>query len=322
MKEKVLKKVLNNKSLLVFIACCSLLASSNSYAQDSALITADLMQVNKKEATLLLQGKVKVRKQLTGSLLKAEKLWLHRHPVTGEILKAEAQGDVFLQEKDITFTGDYVLFDRQLELVELRGHVRLKSNEFSLEADHVIYHLGKEQGKITAAPGDLVRFTAYKALESQLEKATILPPLPLSKQGKSAKTAPPRQKIVAEAKEMMLFKKAGKAILQGKVKVVDNSDQSTFSSDRAEVFFDQNNNVEELIAMGNFTMSQVGRLSSADRADFDYRSEKVLLSGNALVRESKQFELRSSRVEMFLDVSKGIVSGADENPIQMKITIP
>jgi len=67
-------------------------------------------------------------------------------------------------------------------------------------------------------------------------------------------------------------------------------------------------------------MKQPGRFSTADRAYFNYKTEKVILTGNAVVHDRDEVELKSSRVVMYMDVKRGIVSGGQRTPLQ--ITIP
>lgn len=132
---------------------------------------------------------------------------------------------------------------------------------------------------------------------------------------------PERQKITGVADEILVDRVGRKAVLQGKVVVDDHSDQSRFKADRAELFFDEVEEIKTIIADGNFSMNQPKRISRANRAVFEYQTDEVTLIGNAYVKEENNMEISSARIKMYMKVDRGIISGVDDVPVKMKIEL-
>lgn len=303
------------KKVLVLCLLAVLTITANLHGEDKLLVTADNIQFDKKTNTSYLKKAVIVRKS-TGASLKSDKLEIEYQEKrsgkgNGEKNKAlipkrgKAKGNVVFKKEDRIITCKQAQFDRSRQWVKFSGNVVVRSDDFLLEGDRLTYEERTGHGKITEKPGKKVRMAYYKKNDTE-SKST-------------AETA--RNEIQASALKILILKMEKKLLLQGDVQIVDTSDQSKLSGDRVVLFFDRNNDVREMIATGNFSMTQPDRFVSADQAVFDYRTETILLTGNAHAKDKTQAEFTSSRIKMSMDASKGIISGADNAPVQMTIPI-
>ncbi|MFH2132841.1 MAG: LptA/OstA family protein, partial [bacterium] len=202
-------------------------------------------------------------------------------------------------------TCDLATFSRKTALAILQGRVHIQSKEFELQAEKIHYDYHAERGKITARPGEQVQFVFYK--------------MPSTNGLQPTTTDPVRQKVSGVATEILVNRPSRKMVLQGKVYIIDHSDQSQFRADRAELFFNEQEEIEIIIANGNFSMNQPGRVSRSDRAVFEYANEEVTLIGNAYVKEDNKVEVTSARIKMYIKVNQGIIRGVDDIPVKMEI---
>lgn len=311
---------------------CGLLAifliQATARAKDVVTITSDKTAVvDKSKGTAIWRKNVHLVRLLTGSNLLTDKLSVERDLKSKRIIWAEADGNVkayYFRPMDgsvedptetgskeyhlhTTITCDYASYSRNTSLAELKGSVHVKSVEGTLDAEKIRYHTVEERGHITAKRGEQVQFVFFKKSSSKENSTT------------NAQTE--QQPVSGRADEIRLDRKARKAVLQGNVYVINRSDLSEFNSNRADLFFDEQEEIDTIIASGQFSMKQPGRISRADRAVFEYKTEEVTLIGNAYVKEKEDMEVTSARIKMYIKVNKGIISGVDDVPVKMKIEI-
>lgn len=293
-------------------------------AKDIVTITSEKTAViDKNKGTAVWRKNVTIVQESTGSNLLSDRFTIRRNAGSDEIVWAEAVGKVkavyfrpipeplpvSVETKNLPhtiITCHKAIFSRDDTRVKLSGDVQVRSMDAELDADAVAYDYRKERGKITAAPGEQVSFVFYKKTGPD--------------DGKPG-TQETRSRITGEADEIRFDRGAGKAILQGSVRIDDHAENSHMKADRSELFFNEQEEIETVVASGRFFMKQPARTSRADRALFDYRTEEVTLIGNAYVKEDDNMEISSARIQMYMKVDKGIISGYDDVPVKMKIEI-
>ena len=328
-----LKTVPRLRSACFRFVCAGLLVGqlliSPSLAKDTVTITSKKTAViDKTRGTAVwLDDVVAVRKS-TGSTLMTEKLSIQRDIASSRLIWAEAAGNVKVvyyriladNDKELSeinsnlqpvphtvVTCDLATFSRKTALAELVGTVHVLSKDFELQAEKIRYNYHVERGKVTAKVGEQVRFVFYKKAVPDKQRPSIVKQV--------------RQKITGLADEILLNRPSRKVILQGKVFIIDHSDQSQFRAERTELFFDEKEEIETAKASGNFSMNQPGRVSSSDLAIFEYDKEEVTLIGNAYVKEEQKVEVTSARIKMYIKVNKGVIRGVDDIPVKMEIEI-
>ena len=298
-------------------------------AKDIVTITSDKTAVvDKTKGTAVWKKNVIVTRKSTGSNMTTDRLSIQRELAGKRIIWAEADGNVKAlyfrtpqdanrkssenqtPQKPVVHTRiscDLATFSRKTRLAILSGAVDVQSADFDLQAEKIVYHYDSEKGTLTAKRGEQVRFVFYKKLETGAPN--------------TIEARSDVQKVSGVADEMRFDRQSRKAVLQGSVHIIDHSDQSQFRSDRSELFFDKQEEIETIVASGNFSMNQPERYSKADRAVFEYATEEVTLIGNAYVKENNNMEVRSARIKMLMKANQGIISGDDDIPVEMKIEI-
>ena len=283
--------------------------------------------IDKSKGTLLLKENVIILQQSSQSTLKTDELLVKRDAATDQVISAVANGHVEMHyrpdllntnsknkpfspevrdSKDFITTARKASFDKYKGLIILSGLVNIKSSSYEIAADQVIYHFRSQDGKISALPGKQVFMTYY-------QYSNRADPIPATNHYGHKSSA---------AADSVLFNKSGRKVtLRGNVKINDTRNQVDLTVDRAELFFDDNDELEMMITNGQFKMEQPKRFSKADRAVFEYRKEEVTLSGNAYVKEQDKIEINSSMIKMHINAEKGIIKGAEKVPVKMKVTI-
>lgn len=306
-----------------------LLVTSHLFAKDTVTVISKKTAVfDKAKGTAIWRDNVSVVRKSTGSTLITDKLSIERDATSDRLVWAEAAGNVKgvyfrnsttekgrlpeidpnqEQEPHTVVNCDLAIFNRKITLAELSGSVDIQSKDFELQAEKIRYNYQLEQGKITAKKGEQVQFVFYK-------KNT-----PEEQQFATASSA--RQRISGMADIIIVNRPSRKIVLQGKVYIIDHSDQSQFQAERSELFFDELEEIEVIIANGKFSMKQPGRVSHSDRAVFEYQKEEVTLIGNAYVKEEDKVEVTSARIKMNFKVTQGIIKGVDDIPVKMEIEI-
>jgi lipopolysaccharide export system protein LptA len=276
------------------------------------------IKLDEPSGTAILEGDVFVKQESTGSTLVSDKLFIQRDKQSKKPIQAKAQGNVHMvlnnrddttqKVRTFTITCKFAEVDRTSNKAILSGLVTIKSHDFELTADTVFYDLQKESGIISEVPGKQVRFKTYKNT------------VPIGAHGENQISAP--GVIDGASDEIRVNRSLRKTTLQGKVVIFDHSEQARFTANRADVFFDQNEKLDRIIAYQNVRITQPKRRSAADRAVFDYKTETVVLTGKASVQEIDQLEINSATITMHMNEDKGIITGNQNIPLKGKVRIP
>ena len=98
--------------------------------------TADQFKRHEKQGIIILTGNAKIN-SLQG-FLNADKVTLHEDVKTGDIIKAVAEGNVELRDKEALATSDHAVLHYVNDTVDLRDNVVVVQNEDRLTAKHFI----------------------------------------------------------------------------------------------------------------------------------------------------------------------------------------
>lgn len=292
----------------------TLWAQEDDYVSVSA--TKNIL-VNKKQGTALLEENVKVVQESTQSTLTSDHLFIKRDPDTKKVSYAKAEGnvhaimnklnDIGVRIRTVDLVCRFAEFDKPKNKAIIKGDVVVESHDFKLVADRVFYDLKTETGTITERPGKQVLMTFIK---------NATPP-----------NAPQPDVMIAPeivdgaADEIRFNKPLRKVTFQGQVNFFDHAEQARFTANKADAYFDIDDDLERIVAYENVVITQPKRESRSDRAVFNYNTEIIVLTGNASVKELNQMEMRSSTITMYMNEDKGIISGGEEVPVKAKIKV-
>ena len=279
--------------LLFFASITPLLA-------DSAQIKGDKMEVDKETNKMKLQGHVFAIRKTTGSTLQADQLELTRDEITEKLTLGKAEGGVVLHDELDVVLCEYLNFDDSEKIAQLQGNIFFTTGELFLTGHKLRYNYEAEKGHLFGEARKQTTSTFHR------EKPDV--------NGQ-------RLPIKAWAKEIIINRALGKITLQGSVKVIDETDGSTMTAQRMDVYLTKKEQVKEIIADGDFTLNQPGRKANSDRAFLDYQTEIITLTGKAFVKEEGSAAVNSGRIEMFMDSNKGNLKGEDKEQVSVDVEL-
>ncbi len=306
-------------SLLLALLVVAIFAEGIQAADSFSVSSSDSAILDKKQGTVRLIGSVSIVQKTTGSTLKADEIFLRRNRLSGKLVYAKATKFVealLIQKKTATqslgirktkvFCNEAV-FDKDKSTAYLEGNVLVVSYDMRMTAEKLRYDLKEENGVITNLPGKKVVFLFSKE----------------RKPSQGFLTEKPDQQGLVEGKasEIRFSESLNKLVLQGNVTLYDHDEEASFASEKADLFFNQKDELEMIIAYGNVKLTQPKRSSISDRVDFDYIKEIVTLTGNATLKEVDQLEISSSIIRMHMDEDKGMVESGQSTPVRMKTKI-
>ncbi len=113
--------------------------------------------------------------------------------------------------------------------------------------------------------------------------------------------------IVITSRRMEAEKLGDKVTFTGDV--VLKKEGMTVNSDTMVVYYDApTKSIREIDASGNVVVRKEGRVALSDKAVYDSREEKIVLTGNARIIENDN-QLGGERITLFLRDDRSIVEG-------------
>jgi len=284
----------------VCLLLLSLILPTLAFSQSKALVHGQAMKLDKSTGKMLISGQVDgydVKKEMR---FQSDRLELLRDTKTDEISFAQVNGDVVVTQGLEYAVFDHGVYQRSLSLLTMKGHLILGNDQSRIEGDRAVYDTELEKVSLLPLPSQQLKFLFHQKNPDEPDNPTP---------------------ITGVADEVWLFRELKKAILQGHVEVNDPTEPSQFKSGRVVVFFDSENQLDEMTASGGFHMTQPGRSSNSRRAVLNYNTRLITLLGNAKVQQIGEGEVQGERVEMHMDVKKGFIRGKRQKPIRIEIPL-
>lgn len=122
--------------------------------------------------------------------------------------------------------------------------------------------------------------------------------------------------ITITSNKMDADRKAKLVIFRGDV--VAQQKDFTIYSDELYVYYNEGEDVREIIAVGNVKITQPNRIATGERAVYERGEGKVTLTGNPQVRQGPD-TVKGTKITVFLDEDKGLVEGTGEERVKAVI---
>ena len=104
--------------------------------------------------------------------------------------------------------------------------------------------------------------------------------------------------------------------------VVAKQEDSTLYANTLVILYDpETKKLKEIMAIGNVKIVQLDRRATGQKATFQQEENKVVLDGDAVVREGEN-EIRGERVIFYVDEERSIVEGGKGSRVNTRITPP
>jgi lipopolysaccharide export system protein LptA len=114
--------------------------------------------------------------------------------------------------------------------------------------------------------------------------------------------------------------KTNKVTFKGNV--IAKQEDTTLYANILTILYDPNTKkLKEIIAIGNVKVVQLDRRATGQKATFDQDKNKVVLDGEAVVREGTNV-IRGERITFYVDEERSVVEGGKGSRVSTSITPP
>jgi len=104
--------------------------------------------------------------------------------------------------------------------------------------------------------------------------------------------------------------------------VVAKQEDTTLYANTLTITYDPNTKkLKEIVAVGNVKVVQLDRRATGQKATFDQEKNKVVLDGEAVVREGTNV-IRGERIIFYVDEERSVVEGGKGSRVSTSITPP
>jgi lipopolysaccharide export system protein LptA len=104
--------------------------------------------------------------------------------------------------------------------------------------------------------------------------------------------------------------------------VVAKQEDTTLYANTLTITYDQNEKkLKEIVAVGNVKVVQLDRRATGQKATFDQDKNKVVMDGEAVVREGTNV-IRGERITFYVDEERSVVEGGKGGRVSTSITPP
>jgi len=102
--------------------------------------------------------------------------------------------------------------------------------------------------------------------------------------------------------------------------VVAKQEDKTLYANTLIIYYDPNTKkLKEIMAIGNVKLVQLERRATSQKATFQQEENKVVLDGEAVVREGENV-IRGERIIFYVDEEKSVVEGGKGSRVNTRIT--
>ncbi|NWG04577.1 MAG: lipopolysaccharide transport periplasmic protein LptA [Syntrophaceae bacterium] len=104
--------------------------------------------------------------------------------------------------------------------------------------------------------------------------------------------------------------------------VIAKQEDTTLYANTLTIFYDPNTKkLKEIVAVGNVKVVQLDRRATGQKATFDQDKNKVIMDGEAVVREGANV-IRGERITYYVDEERSVVEPAKGGRVSTSITPP
>jgi lipopolysaccharide export system protein LptA len=270
-----------------------------------------------------------------------------------EWVRLVLERDVRVTQGDKVSESDHGVLER--DEVRLTGHVRIRDEELRLAGNDAQIRADGSRTVVRGLPHEPMSLLLQRALlaapptgqapaASREQPAGQAPPAsreqpagqeppaeaatatPVGAEGAATPeaAAAPAEPVTTRllAQRAVLEQPPRRVTLSGEVRI-DQSDQGLhLEAQQVTLFFTPQSTLDSFRAEGNVVITQPERRISADFAQSRNQLRTILLVGHATMRQQGKFDLKSDRMEVYSDASKGLMESHDhQKPITLSLEL-
>ena len=210
----------------------------------------------------------------------------------------------------------------------IEGGVRIRQPGRQSKSDRSVLEKGRIRlsGNVTITQGDISIQCQDALLESDPERTVVRggAGAPLRIVLKRVLVGAPRKpsakpvNTVITAAKAVLEENARLVRLSGNVRILQSDNGLEIKAERVTLRFGAGGSLGSFQAEGKVTITQPGRVISAERASSSNKMRTIILSGKARMRQKGQFDLSSETLEVHTDSRRGVIQSANpKKPITL-----
>jgi lipopolysaccharide export system protein LptA len=262
-----------------------------------------------------------------------------------EWVRLVLEKNVHLSQRGRESSSDHGVLER--DEVRLNGNVHIAQTDLSVQGSEADFRADGSRVVVRGEPGAPLTLEVPRALIAEDASFSGAPssaaPSPGAPQGTppgSLQRGPPATPLggpgdaeVAEppggpvtstlhALKAVLEDQPRRAVLTGQVQIEQSDGRLRLDADQATLLFGPDSALESFRAEGNVVIAQPDRHITADYAQSRNQLHTILLVGHATMQQQGMFDLKSDRMEVYADASKGILQTHDrQKPITLSLDL-
>jgi lipopolysaccharide export system protein LptA len=210
--------------------------------------------------------------------------------------------DVRVRQQDRRSESDHGVLEH--DEIRLSGHVRIDHADMHLEGHEALMRSDGSRTVLHGLPDTPLTLVVQRPLIAPEEGAP--------QEGVS--TTVHSQKAIVEEQPR-------RVTLTGSVHVEQSDGRLRMDAQQVTLYF-EGDELESFRAEGNVTIAQPDRRVTADVAQSRNQLKTILLVGHATLQQQGTFDLKSDRMEVYADSSKGVVQSQDrQKPITLSLDL-
>ena len=226
--------------------------------------------------------------------------------------------DVRLRQADRETHSDHAVVEQ--DAIRLSGDVRIKEADLRIEGDEAVIETNPNRMIVRGSPAHPMKVLLPGRLLGADPGAAATSAAPTLK--RAAPATAQTGATVLQAQQAVLEDQPNRVMLSGGVRIEESDDRFSIAADTVTLVFSADFTLESFRAVGNVLIAQPERRISGDLAESRQRLNTILLVGNARMEQIGQFEVRSERMEVYTDVSKGVIQSEDrQKPITLTLDV-
>lgn len=246
-----------------------------------------------------------------------------------EWVRLVLEDEVELRQQDRASRSDHGVLERNE--IRLTGNVEIEQGDLHIKGHEATIRSDPARTTIHGLPGTpltvrlarpLLRSDSAGAAGGEAPPGIGSPAATGGRQATGQAAPGPGATTTLHALKAVVEEQPRRVVLTGNVHIEQSDNQLSIDAQQVALFFTAASELESFRAEGGVVIAQPERRISADFAQSRNALRTILLVGHASMQQKGQFDLKSDRMEVFVDANKGIMQSQDrQQPITLSLQL-